>query len=230
MRAKVCRLACFLMIVMAICCASCGEKSEDQRAEEGDAPTYTAADSLNWSTFVAYLQEHFDDFHDVTMRYHHMDHTINGIVELKMIWEDGRLKSADVLSNETGSADLPGSLIEKMRTWTIEDIAGPAEIVLPVNVKIVGLDDPDFSSKSILTGEVRDTDGTPIQGAMIMIKPQVAGIVMRAETNREGVFVRTLIPPGTWNLECSHPDYEPAAREGVELPAGGHVRIEFQLE
>lgn len=224
-------LVIILIICAAICSFSCGEKTEqDKSTGAREQPGYTAADTLNWNLFVAYLQEHFDDFHDVTMRYHHQDHTINGIVELKMTWENGSLVSAEVLSNETGNDDLPQSLIEKMQGWRIEGLQGSAEITLPVNVKLVGLDDPRFQETAILTGEVTGEGGGRLHGAMILIKPEVAGQVYRAETNREGIFVRTLIPPGTWDLECSLEGYETESRQGVVLSAGQHRRERFVLE
>ncbi len=231
MRTKVGRLAWSMTLWIVVCCLSCGGKTDDRHAEDtSEAPAYTAADTLNWNTYVAYLQEHFDDFHDVTMRYHHQDHTINGVVEIRMTWEGGRLTSADVVSNETGNDDLPKSLIEKMQMWEIAGLEGPAEITLPVNVQIVGLDDPDFPNTAILTGEVRDKDGAPLHGAMIVIKPEVAGQVYRAQTNREGIFVRTLIPPGTWDLECSLQGYETVSKQGVAMSAGQHVREQIVLK
>ena len=224
-------LAAILALGIILCCLSCGEKAEDQRAAEGtETSTYTPADTLHWDIFVAYLQSHFDDFHDVTMRYHHQDHTINGVVDILMTWENRVLKSAEVVGNATGSDDLPEALIEKMRKWEIEGLDGPTDITLPVNVKLVGLDDPDFPNTAILTGEVKDTGGDPVHGAMIMIRPELAGMVFRAESNREGIFVRTLIPPGTWDLECSHQGYETVLKKGVSLAAGEHVRERFILK
>jgi hypothetical protein len=231
MRDRACRLAGLFMLWVLVSCVACGEKPEHRAGAktEAEAPVYTAADTLNWDTFVTYLQEHFDDFHDVTMRYHHEDATINGIVELHITWENRRLVSADVVSNETGSDDLAASLIEKMRNWEIEGLTGPAEITLPVNVKLVGSDDPDFPNTAILTGVVTDRRGNPLHGAMVMLKPQVGGVVLRAETNREGIFVRTLIPPGTWDLECSHPEHVTVLKQGVHLAAGQHARERFAL-
>jgi hypothetical protein len=231
MRRKRMWLPGLIMLITMVCCLACGEKTKDKEAaEEAATPGYTKADTLHWNLFVSYLQEHFDDFHDVTMRYHHKDHTINGIVEIRMTWEGGLLKSAEVLSNETGSDDLPESLIEKMRGWEIPGLDGPAEITVPVNVKIVGLDDPEFPNTAILTGEVLDAEGNPLPGVMVVIKPQVAGMVYRAETNREGIFVRTLIPPGTWDIEYSLQGYEPSVKQGVSLAAGQHTRESVVLK
>ena len=231
MKSKYALLIGLVGLAILLCCLSCGKESgEQEAAEKAGAPGYTAADSLYWDLLIAYLQEHFDDFHDVTMRYHHQDHTINGVVEIRMTWEDRVLKSAEVLTNGTGSDDLPRSLIEKMQNWEIAGLDGPTEITLPVSVKLVGLDDPDFPNTAILTGEVRDTEGNPLHEAMILIKPEVAGQVYRAQTNREGVFVRTLIPPGTWTLECSLQGYETALKQGVVLSAGQHMQERVLLK
>ena len=220
-----------IVLWLLITCLACGERTEQRSDAKDEAPTpaYTAADTLNWNMFVAYLQDHFDDFHDVTMRYHHRNASINGIVTLRMIWENGRLASAEVVSNETGSDSLPASLIEKMQTWEIEGLTGPAEIVVPVNVKLVGSDDPDFPKTAILTGLVIDRRGNPLQSALVTLKPEAGGAVLKAETNREGIFVRTLIPPGTWDLECSHPGYVALLKKGISLTAGKHTRERLAL-
>jgi hypothetical protein len=231
MRTRIGWLVGFLISGIVLFSISCGEKAKDRQAEDaGKGESFTAADTLNWNVFVAYLQDHFDDFHDVTMRYHDRDHTINGVVKIRMTWKDGRLVSAETVSNETGNADLPKSLIEKMREWRIEGLEGPAEIVLPVDVKIVGLDDPAFPNTAILSGQARDTDGNPLHGAMVVVKPKVAGPVYRAQTNREGIFVKTLIPPGTWDLECWLDGYEPDIQRDVDLSAGQHMRVKFTLK
>jgi hypothetical protein len=225
------RFAGLLAAGLVVFCLACGDKTEDRASGESTGkPSYTAADTLNWNVFVAYLQDHFDDLHDVTMRFHHRDETLNGILVLRMEWEEGRLRSAEVVSNETGSDELAEALIEKIRGWNIPDLQGPSEISLPVNVKLVGLDDPAFPDRAILTGEVTDTEGKPVSEAMVELKPPGGGVGLRAETNREGIFVRTLIPPGVWDLECSHSGFEPASGKQVALAAGRHGRVKLILE
>jgi len=236
MRAKRILLPAVLLLGFMLCCLACGKetKVDGARSEgaggEAEAPPIPAADSLELDILIAYIQGHFDDIHDVTMRYHHKDHTINGRVVIEMIWEGGALKSAEVVGNETGDEDLPGSMIEKMRGWNIEGLDGPAQVAVPFKVQLVGLDDPEFPNTAVLTGEVVDADGKPLREAMILIRPQVAGQVHRAETNREGIFVRTLIPPGTWDIECSLSGYGTATKPGVNLSAGDHEREKFVLE
>jgi hypothetical protein len=225
MRSKQVWLVALVMFGVALCCVSCGEKAEDAEvADKGRAATAAPADTNYVNLFVAHIQSHFDDFHDVTMRFHHEDPTLNGMVEISVTWQNGVLKAAEVMGNETGSDDLGNALIEKMQAWKIEGLDGPFETVVPINVKLVGLDDPEFPNTAILTGEVFDVEGNPVEGVMVLIKPEVAGMVHRAQTNREGIFVRTLIPPGTWIVEYSCQGYETVTNEGIKLEAGEHVR------
>jgi hypothetical protein len=231
MSAKRVVLASIVLLGVLVLSLSCSrEPAGEGGADDAETQAIAPLDSLGQKALLTYLREHFDDIHDVTMRYHHKDHTINGRVAIEMIWEGGRIKSAEPIANETGDEDLPGSMIEKMMSWKIEEIQGPAQIVLPFSVKIVGLDDPEFPNTAILTGEVTDAEGKPLKGALIVIKPEVAGVVHRAETNREGIFVRTLIPPGTYDLECSLLGYSTASKAGVELSAGEHGREKFVLD
>ncbi|MFH1312360.1 MAG: carboxypeptidase-like regulatory domain-containing protein [Candidatus Eisenbacteria bacterium] len=220
-----------VVVAMVLCCVSCQkEAGERQSADEGESPAFTAADSLHWDLLVAHLQANFDDFHDVTMRFHHQDPTFNGLIEIKVMWENRVLTSAEIVKNETGSDDLAKALIAKMQSWEIEGLDGPLEIVVPIKVKLVGLDDPEFPNTGILTGEVLDVEEKPLEGVMVLIKPEVAGMVVRAQTNREGIFVRTLIPPGTWDVECSLQGYKTVRKEGIKLSAGKHVRESVTLE
>lgn len=225
-----------MLLGILLCCLSCGRETKvdgalsDGAGGEAEAPAIPAADSLEMDILIAYIQGHFDDIHDVTMRYHHKDHTINGRVVIEMTWEGGALEFAEVVANETGDEDLPGSMIEKIRGWNIEGLDGPVQVAVPFKVQLAGLDDPEFPNTALLTGEVVNADGRPLKEAMILIRPEVAGQVYRAETNREGIFVRTLIPPGTWNVECSLSGYGTVTKPGVKLSAGGHEREKFVLE
>jgi hypothetical protein len=225
MRPRQIWLVVLVVLGLTLCSISCGKEAKDRGGtDKGQAPGAAAADSASANLLVGHLRTHFDDLHDVTMRFHHKDPTINGMIEIKTTWENSRLKSAETIRNETGSDDLADALIEKLKTWEIEGLIGPFETVIPINVKIVGLDDPKFADCGILTGEVLDEEGSPLQGVMVVIKPEVAGMVYRAETNREGIFVRTLIPPGAWDVEYSLQGYETLTHEGVRLSAGKHVR------
>jgi hypothetical protein len=231
MRSRQLRLAVFVVLGIMLCCASCRKEAGSKPgAGAGEAAPLAAVDSLYGDLLIKHLRAYFDDIHDVAMRFHHQDAGLNGMVELKVKWENGVLTGAEVMKNETGSNDLADALIEKMRGWEIAGLDGPFETVIPINVKIVGLDDPEFANTGILTGDIHDPEGNPLRGVMVVIKPQVAGMVYRAETNREGIFVRTLIPPGTWDVDYSLQGYKDAHTTGIELSAGKHVRESVVLE
>jgi hypothetical protein len=224
-------LAALVIFGIMICCVSCRKDAGDREvADQDQVPAPVAEGTSYGDLLVSYLRAHFDDLHDVTMRFHDQDPALNGMIEIKEVWENRVLKEAEIVRNDTGSEDLGDALIEKMRSWDIDGLLGPFETVIPIQVKIVGLDDPEFPNTAILTGEVRDTEGAPLQGVMVVIKPAVAGMVYRAETNREGIFVRTLIPPGTWDIEYSLQGYVTVEVPGVRLSAGKHVRESVILQ
>ena len=53
---------------------------------------------------------------------------------------------------------------------------------------------------------------------------------IRIRANREGIYVRTLIPAGTWDLTCTVEGYRPANILGVKLEPGEHRIEHFTLE
>jgi len=205
---------------------SCGPRRDD-----GNELSGAAADSVAGTLLTAYLRANFADLHDVSMRFHHMDHTIGGMIEFAMSWESGELTTVAVANNETDNADLAAALIEKFRTWRIEGLDGPFRINLPINIRLVGSDDPLFETRAILTGTVTDSGGQPLNGAEVRFIALRAGQepVPAARTNREGVFVRTLIPPGEWSLQCSHDGWTPVIVAGIALTAGQHHRERIVL-
>lgn len=200
----------------------------------GDRPTRseTAADSAYGAILIAHLRANFDDIHDVSMRFHHLDHTIGGLVVFATVWEDGMLDSISVARNDTGNDELPAALIEKFRTWRIEGLDGPFEIGLPLNIRLVGSDNPVFPETATVTGTVTDESEQPVHGAVVEFLAGSSGqsAVPPARTNREGVFVRTLIPAGEWTITCRHPDFGAVVIEGVKLGAGKHHRERIVLE
>ena len=225
--------AVILSIIMALILPFLSCKDETKHDEGAASPPTSgpASDSVYARLLLTHVREHYDDLHDVAMRYHHEDHTLGGRIETELTWEDQILKSADVLSNETGSEELAQALIDRIAEWKIEGLAGPYKVLLPIKVRLAGIDDPDFLNRAILSGKITDSGGNPIDGAVISFKPQQEdqGAVPDAVTNREGIFIRTLIPPGRWTLECSHDDYNTAVAEQMSLTAGGHTRQDIVL-
>lgn len=77
-------------------------------------------------------------------------------------------------------------------------------MTLPLRIKLVGSDGPDFHHQTLLTGRVCDAHSASVQNAIIRLLPgeEGLGVASQARSSSEGLFVRTLIPPGVWALEC----------------------------
>ncbi len=195
------------------------------------ASTVSGSDSLYTTMLFAHLRSNFDDIHDVSMRFHHLDHRLNGMIQLHTRWEDGRMTSADIVRNETKSDSFALALIESIGQWNIEGLAGPFEIDLPLRIRIVGSDDSTFAEKGILTGEICDDAGKPVSRARVSFRSaeNAADTLRYARSNREGIFVKTLIPPGRWDVEASAPGYEAILLQSIEFQDGFHLRRKIVL-
>ena len=134
------------------------------------AATVSGSDSLYTAMLFAHLRSNFDDIHDVSMRFHHLDHRLNGMIQIHSRWEGGRMTSADIARNETKSDDFALALIKSIGQWNIEGLAGPFEIDLPLRIRIVGSDDSTFAEKGILTGEICDDAGKPVRRARVSFR------------------------------------------------------------
>jgi hypothetical protein len=196
-------------------------------------PIKEEPDPADLQRYRDHLRAHFDDIHDVSMRFHMDDPSLGGLIALRMAWADGRLHSAEVLENETGSDAEAQALIDALGGWQIDGLAGPTAFNAAFRIRLVGSDHPEFPHRAILTGSVRDPSGAPLHGARISFSPSDAETtdeVPPATANREGIFIRTLIPPGSWDLVCSLEGRESANMDGVSLAAGQHRIIHFTLE
>jgi len=143
------KIAIVIIINFSLLSISIGQNSQSNN---------TTSDSLysaNTTTLVNHLRNNFDDIHDVSMRFHHMDHTLNGLIVLGMHWENGRLASYSVERNDTGNEDFPNKLANNIKNWYIEDLTGPFDINLPLNIQIVGNTDSTF-----ISGRTRRTCST----------------------------------------------------------------------
>ena len=195
------------------------------------------ADSTDENQFcrellIRHLSENFDDIHDVSMRFHHLDPELNGLISLGLAWEEGRLRSFSVIDNETGSSEFATALGSAMEMWHIAGMPDNCRFNFSLMIKIVGRDDPAFLEKAIFTGEVIDSEQRPVRDARISFLGHPGGekTVPDARTNREGIFVRTLIPPGTWSVKVSCPGYRDMNLKNMEFNTGEHKREEVVME
>jgi hypothetical protein len=224
------KLFVIILISFIIGLLSCQKKANNEKPY---MEYYNSAnDSMYTEMLMDYLRNHFDDIHDISMGFHHLDHTLNGIIEINMTWLEGRMIEWTIDKNETGSQEFANTLAQKIQTWYIPDLKGPFKMTLPLRIKIIGSDDPSFSQKGILTGEITDKNGMPVKYAKIHFESatNAADTLRNCYSNRDGIFVRTLIPVGGWNIECSAPGFKPVLLKNLKFNAGQHVRQKISLE
>ncbi|MCK4754304.1 MAG: carboxypeptidase regulatory-like domain-containing protein [Calditrichia bacterium] len=221
-------ISLLLLVVFFLLPVSC--KDED-RSSHTSKSTISQKDSIYTSRVISYLRKNFDDIHDVSMRFHHQDHTLNGLMVFEIKWKNGKMQSANILENETGNEEFAKDLIEKMQTWYIKGIEEHFEMNLPLRFRIVGSNDSTFSTKSILTGEVKDKKGDSVKDAKIdfIATSNIQDSIAACYTNREGIFVRTLIPSGLWDIRCSCEGYQDILIKNFNFVSGEHHRQTFLL-
>jgi len=184
------------------------------------------------AAFMRHLRANWDDIHDVIMRFHHDDPGLQGVAFINMHWRHGTLVAASVDSNSTGNAAFGPALIEALKSWRIADLPDGFALTIPFRTMIRGSDDPAFPGRAIFTGRVTDLAGSPIGGARLVLTP-VAPLDAKpdtAYTNREGIFIRTLIPPGDWRLACSRDGFAPTVLDALAFGKGRHTQLQIRLE
>jgi len=191
----------------------------------------TINDSLYTDILINHLRNNFDDIHDVSMRFHHKDHSLNGLIVLGLLWKDGRLISHSIERNDTTDEEFATALISIIGKWYIKDLKDSFNFRLPLKIKIVGSDDSTFTEKGIFTGQIIDVYGNPLSGVKIsFISTNNAEEILRSTySNREGIFVKTLIPIGSWNIVIEADGFKSAVLENFNFQKGEHLRKKIML-
>lgn len=196
-------------------------------AQTGDGPPEDPSPGI----FMRHLRANWDDIHDVIMRFHHEDPDLKGLACISMVWREGALASASVDSNNTGNPAFGLALIEAMKPWRIQGISEGWAIAVPFRTAISGSDRAEFPERGIFTGEVADQSGNPVDGARLILMPEERTDARpdTSYTNREGIFIWTLILPGDWRLECSKDGYSPTVIDQLTFAKGKHVKRSITL-
>ena len=186
----------------------------------------------NSQLLISHLKANFDDIHDVSMRFHHLDHKLNGTIELDMLWINGKLSSSKVVKNETGNDDFAKEMQKAIAKWEIPELSDTFKITLPLRVMIFGSDDPSYTEKAICTGTVKDNFGNPVYNAKVTLVSSSwpKKKLKPCYTNREGIFVKTLIPPGEWTIKVEHTECKKTKIEIGDLSPGYHSRQDILLK
>jgi hypothetical protein len=182
----------------------------------------------NGEVFMSYLMKNWDDIHDVIMRYHYNDPYLKGLVHINMNWEKGILADAEVLDNNTGNIHYGEALIESMKKWTIPELDDAWSSAIPIRTAIKGSDDPAFDASGILTGKVTDQNGKPVANSMVVFQGEESSDTLY--TNREGIFIQTLISPGFLELRCSKPGYHIISVKNIIIEGGQHKKQDLIIK
>ncbi|MCY4628452.1 MAG: carboxypeptidase-like regulatory domain-containing protein, partial [Acidobacteria bacterium] len=76
------------------------------------------------------------------------------------------------------------------------------------------------ATTGVIRGEVSDPLGNPVPGAVILIQHRGTDLVTTVETSDSGGFVRSLLPPGTYDLTVTA-----AGGFGTERIEGAILRV-----
>ena len=199
----------------------------------GAAPLNAQDDEKsNQEIFMDYFKNNWDDIHDVIMRYHYENPWLQGRALINMTWTQGRLENAEVLENTTGNPGFGNDLVAALKSWEIKKISGPWSSALPIKTSIKGSEDPEFAEYGILTGKILDKDGKPLPGAgLVLVSTDNTSRKSRAlHTNREGIFIETLLLPGSYQLSCSVKGYEPVTIEDIVIEKGNHCKQDISIK
>jgi len=180
----------------------------------------------NARIYMSHFRNNWDDIHDVIMRFHNDDPTLNGTVFINMNWQKGILVSASVDSNTTGNSAFGLALIAAMKKWNIPGMTESWITTVPIRTLIYGSDNPQFNECGIFTGNVIDINGKPLSGVKLILYPKdnTGPKSETNSTNREGVFIWTLIPVGDWRLECTKDGYLPTIVDKLTFEKGKHLK------
>src|SRR5262249_38948799 len=71
-----------------------------------------------------------------------------------------------------------------------------------------------------LTGFVRDTSGSVVPGAAVVIRNVNTGIEYNAVSNDTGVYRSQVLPPGTYDVTFKAAGFQSQVEHGVEVQLG----------
>lgn len=86
------------------------------------------------------------------------------------------------------------------------------------------------STSATLTGEVTDTTGAAIPGAVVTVKNQRTGFKTTVRTNAGGQYTITQLTPAPYSLTASEKGFKTIQEHGLELSTGEQARVNLKLQ
>ncbi len=101
---------------------------------------------------------------------------------------------------------------------------------MPFRVRLAGSKRPEFGERATLTGQVLDKKGQPVFDAQIVLHPprKAKREPITVRTNREGIYLLPLVPPGEYKIACRVFGAERCKRQKLTLEAGQHLRTDLK--
>src|ERR1700747_2951703 len=77
-----------------------------------------------------------------------------------------------------------------------------------------------------ITGQVTDSSGATIVGAVVTVTNSQTNVARKTTTNSVGDYTFPVVPPGAYNVKAEMQGFQVEIREGVELQVEQVARID----
>ena len=84
-------------------------------------------------------------------------------------------------------------------------------------------------NNGLISGTVTDKSGAAVVGAKVVIASTGGNLTRTTETNADGVYVASSLPPGTYNLSVSIKGFQKFEAKGVVLDVAQKARVDVTL-
>lgn len=80
-----------------------------------------------------------------------------------------------------------------------------------------------------ISGSVRDSSGSAIAGAQVVVKNSKTAILRSVDADKDGIYTAPNLVPGTYEISASKKGFETVVRSGVLVTVGSEEVIDFRL-
>src|SRR5712671_1213045 len=81
-----------------------------------------------------------------------------------------------------------------------------------------------------ITGRIVDPSGSAVPSSAITLTNTATNAVRQGESNGEGFYTFTAVPPGVYNLKVEHPGFKAANTTNVQVQVQQTVRLDLTLQ
>lgn len=81
-----------------------------------------------------------------------------------------------------------------------------------------------------LTGRITDTSGAVVPGVQVTVKQTNTGVTRTEETNNEGYYTATLLPPGTYEILTQKSGFKATKITDIDVRVNQVNRVDATLE